>query len=210
VRDGAAWRAETSAGTIGTKLLVNCAGAWGGEVAAMAGDPLPVQPSAPMALMIAPRPRFVRPVVQTLTRRLSLKQLDDGRVMIGGGHRARLDQLGSPAALAAEAETSIATVRSIFPEALAGAQPARVWAGTEGYAPNGIAIVGLSERVAGLVHGCCFSGHGFAPAPAVGEVLADLAQGVAPAIDISGLAPSRFQRAPVAEAAGPTRDAPVG
>ncbi len=207
-RAGGTWRAETSAGTIGAAVLVNCAGAWGGQVASMAGDPLPVQPSAPMALMLAPQPHFVRPVVQTLTRRLSLKQLDDGRVMIGGGHRARMEQLGSPSAVAAEAEANLATARSIFPQALVSALPARIWAGTEGYAPDGIAIVGRSERVDGLVHGFCFSGHGFAPAPAVGEVLAELAQGIAPSVDISGLAPGRFQRPPTA--ALPTHDARAG
>lgn len=209
-RADGAWRAETTAGTVNTPVLVNCAGAWGGEVAAMAGEKLSVEQRAPMALTLAPRPRFVRPVVQTLTRRLSLKQFDDGRVMIGGGHRARLDQPGMPAASAAEAEANLATARSIFPGALAGAEPARVWAGTEAYAPDGIAILGAAERVDGLVHGFCFSGHGFAPAPAVGEVLADLVQGLPPAIDISGLAPGRFQRAAGGSLAVPTNDAPAG
>ena len=40
---------------------------------------------------------------------------------------------------------------------------------------------------------CCgFSGHGFMQAPAVGELVADLIVGKAPAFDMSALRPSRF------------------
>ncbi len=189
--EGGAWCAETSAGAVTTRHLVNAAGAWGGEVAAMAGDPLPVEPRAPMALVLAPRPRFLGPVVQTLTRRLTLKQLDDGRVAIGGGHRARLPWPAAPEAVAEEAEANLATARSLF-AALQGARPARIWAGVEGYAPDGVAILGPSARIAGLVHAFAFSGHGFALMPAVGEAIAAIIQGAAAPETLASLSPGRF------------------
>ena len=194
-REGDSWRAATAAGAMRARWLVNCAGAWGAEVAAMAGDRLPVEPSAPMALLLPPLPRFVGPVIQCLTRRLSLKQLDDGRVMIGGGHRARLPRPGAPEVLLEEAATNLATARAILPGPMEAAEPARIWAGTDGYSQDGVAIIGASARVPGLLHACGLSGHGFAIGPAIGGVMADLAEGRTPAVDISGLDPGRFQGA---------------
>jgi sarcosine oxidase subunit beta len=69
----------------------------------------------------------------------------------------------------------------------------RVWAGTDGYSPDGVAIIGPSPRQPGLFHACCQSGHGFATGPAIGGVMADLVQGRTPEVDISGLDPGRFQ-----------------
>jgi sarcosine oxidase subunit beta len=70
--------------------VVNAAGAWAGAVAAMAGERLPIEAQAPTASVTAPLPRFLSPVVQTLTRRLTLKQMPDGRAWTGGVHRAAL------------------------------------------------------------------------------------------------------------------------
>jgi sarcosine oxidase subunit beta len=190
--DGGRWLVETTAGRVAAGAVVNAAGAWGGEVAAMAGDPLPIEPRAPMALMLPPRPRFVGPVVQTLTRRLTLKQLGDGRVAIGGGHRARLAWPGSPETLAEEAEANLATAREVFPHALAGAVAGRVWAGLDGYTPDRVAILGPSARRARLLHAIGFSGHGFALMPAVGEAIADLLLGEAVPASLAGLDPGRF------------------
>jgi sarcosine oxidase subunit beta len=206
-RDGGAWRADTSAGAVVARMVVNAAGGWGGEVALMAADPLPLEPRAPMALMTGPRPRFLNPVVQTLTRRLTLKQLDDGRVAIGGGHRARLPWPASAETVAEEAEANLATAASLFPAALGDARPARIWAGVEGYAPDGVAILGPSERVAGLVHAFGFSGHGFALMPAVGEAVAAMVQGGGNGAGLEGLAPSRLREN---QAAGGSGSRPSG
>jgi sarcosine oxidase subunit beta len=194
-RADGAWIAATSAGRLAAPVLLNCAGAWGGRVAAMAGDPLPVEPRAPMAMLVAPRPRFLGPVIQTLTRRLTLKQREDGAVAIGGGHRARLDGAGWPAIVPAEAEANLATAVSLFPAHLAGARPARVWAGVEGYAPDNVAILGPSGRQEALIHAFAFSGHGFALVPAVGQAIAILAGGHPLSTDICSLSPERFARA---------------
>ncbi len=145
-----------------------------------------------MAMLVAPRPRFLGPVVQTPTRRLTLKQRDDGSVAIGGGHRARLPPGGAPAIVPDEAAANLGTAVSLFPEALAGARPARVWAGVEGYAPDGVAILGPSVRREGLIHAFAFSGHGFALVPAAGEVLACLAEGPPPPVEIGGISPARL------------------
>jgi sarcosine oxidase subunit beta len=188
-QDGAAWRAETTGGAVAAGLVVNAAGAWAGEVASMAGEALPIEMQAPIAAVTAPLPVFLRPVVQTLTRRLTLKQMPDGRAWIGGGHRATPD----PAGIAldpAEAEANLATAASLF-AGLHGVRPQRVWAAADGYTPDRVAILGRL-RPDGLLHACGFSGHGFQLAPAVGMMVSRLAAGLAPGADITGLAPQRF------------------
>jgi sarcosine oxidase subunit beta len=189
-RQGAGWSARTSSGAIAARLVVNAAGAWAGGVAALAGERLPIQPQAPIASVTASLPRFLGPVVQTLTRRLTLKQMSDGRAWVGGGHRAELEDAAVTIA-PREAEANLATAASIFP-ALRGAFPARSWAAADGYTPDRVCILGRL-REGGLIHACGFSGHGFQTAPAVGVVVARLAAEEEPGVDIAGLSPTRFE-----------------
>jgi sarcosine oxidase subunit beta len=194
---GAGWSVVTTAGRIAAGTVVNAAGAAAADLAAMAGERLPVVPQAPIASVTAPLPRFLIPVVQTLTRRLTLKQMPDGRAWIGGGHRADIlpRELSVPPTEVAE---NVATAASLFP-VLAGVGPMRSWAAVDGYTPDRVAILGrLAPR--GPLHACGFSGHGFQTAPAVGRVIADMVFGIEPAAAVAGLSPCRFQRAPAAEA----------
>lgn len=207
-RDGEGWAADTTAGRVAARAVLNCAGAWGGRVAALAGEGwLPCEPQAPMALATPPLPPFLGPVVQTLTRRLTLKQDGSGRALVGGGHRARLGaeeaEAGRPALVPGEAEANLATARSLFPAALGGVPVARAWAGVDGYTPDRVPVLGRATE-GGVVHAWGFSGHGFALAPALGEALAALALGETPAVDVSGLSPARFSLAPPTP---PTREA---
>jgi len=192
-RQGTAWSVATSAGRLAAGTVVNAAGGAAAQVAALAGEALPVVPQAPIAVVTAPLPRFLTPVVQTLTRRLTLKQMADGRAWIGGGHRAEIMPLGLSVA-PAEVAANLATAASLFPE-LDGVVPARSWAAVDGYTPDRVAILGrLTPQ--GPLHACGFSGHGFQTAPAAGRVIADLVLGNEPAAAVAGLSPCRFQRAP--------------
>jgi sarcosine oxidase subunit beta len=189
-RYGAGWSVATSAGRIAAGTVVNAAGAAAGDIAVLAGEALPIEAQAPIAAVTAPLPRFLTPVVQTLTRRLTLKQMPDGRAWIGGGHRAEV----TPARLsvpASEVAANLATAASLFP-ALEGVAVARSWAGLDGYTPDRIAILGRATSQ-GLVHACGFSGHGFQTAPAAGQVVAELVMGREPVAEVACLSPSRFQ-----------------
>jgi sarcosine oxidase subunit beta len=190
-RQGGAWSVMTSAGRIAAGSVVNAAGAAASEIAALAEEKLPVVPQAPIAAATAPMLRFLMPVVQTLTRRLTLKQVPDGRVWIGGGHRAAITPSGLSLA-PSEVTANLATAASLFAN-LHGVVPARSWAAIDGYTPDRVAILGrLAPQ--GLVHACGFSGHGFQTAPAAGRVIADLVLGNEAQVVVDGLSPSRFSR----------------
>lgn len=188
-RDGTAWRVETSSGAFHAAQVVNAAGAAGGDVAAMAGEALPIERQGPICSVTLPVAPFMRPVVQTLTRRLSLKQMPDGRAWIGGGHRAAVD--GERLAIApGEPAANHATAASIFP-ALAGVPIARSWSAQDGFTPDRVGVLGRLHE-GGLLHACGFSGHGFQTAPAVGAVLAAWLAGREAPVAVGGMSPRRF------------------
>jgi glycine/D-amino acid oxidase-like deaminating enzyme len=58
--------------------------------------------------------------------------------------------------------------------------------------PDALPVISTSTKIPGLVIGTGFSGHGFGLAPGAGEVLADLAMGRTPDIDVTPFRLSRF------------------
>ena len=56
-------------------------------------------------------------------------------------------------------------------------QLARGWAGVEAFTPDELPLLGPVGGIDGLLVAAGFSGHGFALAPALGDVLARLALG---------------------------------
>ena len=67
-------------------------------------------------------------------------------------------------------------------------------AGLHADTPDYMAILGETPEAYGLYLACGFSGHGFMHSPAVGRLMADLILGQDLLLDISSLAPDRFQR----------------
>ena len=165
------WR--TAAGAITTPLVVNCAGAWGGAISAATGNPVPLKQEAPMMMVTARTPHFLQPVVQTIGRKLTLKQVGNGTVLVGGGHRAVIVDQETELNFD-ELRISAQTVTSLFPH-LAAVPLVRAWAGIEGFMPDRIPVIGPSTRHPGLLLAFGFSGHGFQLGPIVGELLAELA-----------------------------------
>lgn len=196
-RDGAAWRVVTDAGSFTAPRIVNAAGAWADRIAADLGEAVPLEVIAPMLMITAPMPAFIRPVVIMLRRKLSFKQFGNGTVLIGGGYR------GTPLRdenrtildwrkLAANAET----VWDMFP-IMRGAPVVRAWAGIEARMPDDLPVFGPSARHEGVYHQFGFSAHGFQLGPGAGAVMAEIIATGRSNVPIDGLGIARFT-APVA------------
>lgn len=171
--EGRHWTVWSGTERFTAPLVVNCAGAWGGDIAAATGNPVPLKAEAPMMMVTARTPAFLEPVVQTIGRKLTLKQVGNGTVLVGGGHRARV--VGTETELDFdELRISANTVTTLFPH-LARVPLVRAWAGIEGFLPDRIPVIGPSTRHPGLLHAFGFSGHGFQLGPIVGELLAEIA-----------------------------------
>jgi glycine/D-amino acid oxidase-like deaminating enzyme len=197
-RNGGAWRVETGVGRHEAPTVVNCAGAWADRIAAALGEPVPLEPIAPMLMITAPLPPFIKPVVGATGRPLSFKQFRNGTVLIGGGHRGRLERDANRtdldfAGLAASART----VSDLFP-IMRGAHVVRCWAGIEARMPDDIPVIGPSTTSEGVFHAFGFSAHGFALGPIVGAIIAELVTGGKTNLPIAPFRIDRFVRAPAA------------
>lgn len=202
-RGGSPWQVSTGNGDLfEAPVLVNCAGAWGDRFAAMAGEPVPLKAIAPMLMITARLPPFLRPVVGAAARLLSFKQFPNGTVLIGGGHLGTADRNGNRttldfARLAENAETAC----DLFPH-MRKATLIRAWAGLEAQMPDHLPVIGASGTQEGLFHAFGFSAHGFQLGPIVGSILADLVTKATTELPIAPFHIGRFgKNVPVAERA---------
>lgn len=169
---GGNWRADTDRGPMFAGEVVNCAGAWGAELAATLDEPLPLRVLA-LTMMVTARVRpFVKPVVIGIDQPLSFKQSAVGSLVIGGGISGKpCAEHGTSFTVMDRMTLGAAATIAAFP-ALAGVSVVRTWTGLEGATPDGIPVIGPSGRHPGLWHVFGFCGHGFQLAPAVGEAVA--------------------------------------
>jgi len=179
-------------GELRARVAVNAAGAWGAGLAASVGEPVKARPVALQMTVTEPVPAFVKPVIGTHGRKLSLKQSEIGTVVIGGGFEGRADlETGDSDLNFAGVTQNLANAVRLFP-VLAGARVVRTWCGIEGIAADDLPVLGPSRTVPGLIHAFAFSGHGFALCPLIGQVVADLAMGRNHGFDLAPFAVERF------------------
>ena len=201
-RQGPDWEAGTDGASFVAAQVVNCAGAWAGEIAAMLGEPVPLKAIAPMMMITAPMPPFVRPVVGATSRPLSLKQLSNGTVMIGGGRLGRAWPDRNVTDLDfRELSFGAKTVLDLFP-VMRGAQVVRAWAGIEARMPDQIPVIGPSSTQAGVFHAFGFSAHGFQLGPVVGAIIAEVLTTGSTNMPIAPFAITRFAGAGGSRAIG--------
>jgi sarcosine oxidase subunit beta len=179
--------------------VVNAAGAWGGEVAAMAGVDLPVRPKRRTLLVAEPStpvPADV-PLTADLDGGAHFRPEREGAAVVGG-HFDDADPTVDPGAFdervgvewrATALERAGEVARYFGPDS----RVRRAWAGLYAVTPDHHPVV--DEAPPGLLHAVGFSGHGFMQSPATGRVVAELAlDGQATTVDVSDLDAGRFER----------------
>lgn len=191
-RVGDAWRLHTGDGfEVLAQQVINCAGGWAREVSELFGDSLPVVANGSMQIVTTRVPPLLPCVLGVSGASLSIKQFDNGTVVIGGGRRGPVDLGAARADLTLPGLVHAARAAARHFPALAQATIARCWSGIEGFTPDGLPVIGPG-RAPGVLHAAGFSAHGFQLGPAVGMVLADLATGALPAVPLDGLQSARF------------------
>ncbi len=197
-REGGGVRLATTAGEVQAGHVVNAAGAWGADLAAAVGEPVRARTAALQMTVLERVAAFVEPVIGSEGHKLSLKQGAEGTVIIGGAYEGRLDAATGRTALApSKVAANLANAVRLFPH-LRTARIVRTWAGVEGMTADALPVLGPSGAVPGLVHAFGFSGHGFALAPLVGRLVADLVGGRASDLPLAPFAVERFDAARVA------------
>jgi sarcosine oxidase subunit beta len=173
-RQGTAWQVATTSGLFFAPKVVNAAGAWADRIAALLGEPVPLEVTAPMLMISDRMPPFIKPVVILGARKLSFKQLQNGTVLIGGGHLGHAIRDENRTDLDwSELAESARTVSELFP-IMRTTAIVRAWAGIEARMPDDIPVIGPSRTSDGIFHQFGFSAHGFQLGPGVGALVAQL------------------------------------
>jgi sarcosine oxidase subunit beta len=190
-KTGVVWRVDTPAGTLEAPQLLNAAGAWSGEVGRMAGLEIPVQPARRMVFCTGPL-ALPRPVPMTFDLTSGVYLRSEGERLIFG--RADPGDTGWREGLNwdwLEPTLSLALERWPWLETASLDRNASWWGYYE-LTPDGFPVVGRLPGVDGWLNACGFSGHGVMQAAATGRVMAQIATGETPFIDVSPLSIERF------------------
>lgn len=183
----------TTQGTIQAEQVLNAAGAWAGQLAAMLGETLPVTPVGPSVLVTAPAPRMLRHFLTCCNRKLWFNQARNNSILICGGYLAHVDMEKERTLLDfTELQKCTQVVKEVT-NISSALQIVRAWAGIDGNTPDDIPIIDHSQKISGLTHACGFSKHGFALSPATGKIVSALMQGKQPSVAYDDFRLTRFQ-----------------
>lgn len=183
---------QTAEGPVLADTVVLAAGAWSSQLAAGIGVDLHVSPDGYQAMTTFPVEPHLTQVLGSMRRLISLKQLPDGRYLLGGGW---------PGSFTLDAPRGTTIEENIAGNHDAGAALIphvgsavidQAWLGIDAHGHDEVPVLGAIDGIDGLIVATGFSGHGFALSPAVGEAIAGLITTGASPIDIDALAHSRF------------------
>jgi sarcosine oxidase, subunit beta len=188
-RDGGGFALETTRGPVRAARLVLAAGAWTPILARTMGLHLPISLFVPQMTATVPLPRMLGVVLLGVSRRLSMKQMRSGAVLIGGGKRGWGD-LATRARGPAEENIRLGVVDAVeVLPVLARSETTRSWVGLEGLTPDEMPII---DQVDGIHIAAGFCGHGFAIGPVVGQLLSEWLLDGQPSMDLSAFRLDRF------------------
>jgi sarcosine oxidase subunit beta len=185
---------RTTNGRVAARVVVNAAGPWAAQIAAMAGAELPVVPLRRMLVPTEPFPGLPErlPMVIDMATGFHFRPEGLGLLMAWNdpeetpGFKSGVD----PAFI--EKILTRAVNRVPCFEALQ-VNPRRAWAGHYEVTPDHHAIIGPAPGVPGLFFVNGFSGHGVMHSPASGRIAADLIlRGTSSLLDARDLRVERF------------------
>jgi sarcosine oxidase subunit beta len=181
--------AKTSRGDIAAETTILAAGAWSIKPAAAVGLALPLRIEALQMIRSTPaRPTSPIPVLSSLDRSLSLKQLPSGAFLLGGGWPGDLTDDGDGYRMRQESLDGKLARSMRHPSCRCRVSDRSRMVRARG---DNLPMVGRVAQLDGIILATGFSGHGFAIAPAIGRAVADLIEGKTVA-ELEGLRPDRF------------------
>ena len=185
VADGKASGVRTNKAQFAAGMVVNCAGAWAGQIGP---HPFPTRPVKGQMLCVAmPEREMVRHVIRTPD--VYLIPRSDGRMLIGAtAEEAGFDKQTVPETIQKLRQTAI----DLVPQ-LAGARMLEAWAGLRPGTPDGLPILGATPTPGYFVA----TGHfrdGILLAPVTARLMGQVISGRVPDWDLGAFSAHRFSR----------------
>jgi glycine oxidase len=184
VSNGKAAGVRTNKTQFAAAIVVNCAGAWAGQIGPYAFPTRPVK--GQMLCVVMPQKELVRHVVRTPD--VYLIPRSDGRLLIGATQEeAGFDKQTVPETL----QTLRKAALDLVPK-LADARILEAWAGLRPGTPDKLPILGATATPGYYVA----TGHfrdGILLAPVTAKVMAAVISSQSPGFDIAAFSPQRFQ-----------------
>ena len=191
----------TSQGKFYAPVVVNAAGTWAGEIAALAGSHIPIAPRKGFILVTEPAPQYIFHKVYDSDYVANVASSDadlqtstvvegtrSGTILIG----ASRERVGFDLSMNYEIVRKLAEqATSLFP-VLRDVQLLRVYRGFRPYAPDHLPVIGEDSLVSGLWHSAGHEGAGIGLAPGSAALLTDAIVGRESFMDSNPFSPQRF------------------
>lgn len=210
-RTGRVIGARTARGDLQAGAVVNAAGPWGAQIAAMAQVAVPVAPRRGYVLVTEPLPPRVHHKVYAAEYIDNVGSSDGGLqtspvvegtpagTILIGSSRERVGFSDTPnrEALAQIAANAVA----LFPF-LADVRVLRWYHGFRPYSPDHVPVIGPDPRAPGLWHACGHEGAGIGLSVGTGRLMAQALAGQSTDMDLAPFAPERFGEGAAAQVPG--------
>lgn len=200
-RDGSQWQVtlvdrDGNATEIGCRAVLNAAGNWAAEIAAMAHLHLPIF-AVPLTMNVIERaPPLIPHLVQHASQRLTLKQVAAGNFLVGGGWPSRLARSGSAMNTQQRAEPvmentvqNLALATRLVP-ALGRLHLLRSWTGITGITADQMPLLGEVPEAPGFY--VAAGGAAFTHGPTYARLISELIIEGRPSVAIDLYSPARF------------------
>lgn len=205
--EGGRWQVHAGGRIHVGQTIVNAAGAWVDQVAALAGvAPIGIEPRRRSAFVFAPPAGadIARwPMVADVAEGWYVKP--DAGVLLGSPANADLVEPHDVQPEELDIATAIDRIQTMT--TLEIRRPQRTWAGLRSFVPDGGLVGGFDPHVKGFFWLAAQGGYGIQTAPAMGEACASLVRGqpipapiAACGINVTSLSPQRLRRAAAAAA----------
>ncbi|HWY70851.1 MAG TPA: FAD-binding oxidoreductase [Terriglobales bacterium] len=187
---------STTRGEVHAPVVVNAAGPWAAEIAAMAGVELPVKPLRRMLIPTEPFDEVSHeiPMVIDMTNGFHFRPESRGFLLAWNDPEETSGYKFDFEPEFIEKVLTRAADRVPCFENLA-VNPKRAWAGLYEMSPDHHGVIGEFEELRGFYAANGFSGHGVMHAPATGKIVADLITSEKTTVvdDVTVLSPARFK-----------------
>ena len=188
-RTGEGFAARSSRGPIRCRRVVDAAGPWAAEIAAMVGVTIPVSCKIVQQIVTEPAAPLISHLVEHAERKLTMKQAAAGHVILGGGWPGVIDpETGYPEVVSAAIEGSLGTSVRVAPR-LAHVRLLRAWSGIN-VEIDGKPALGPVPGVPGF-H-VAVAGTGYTLGPICAKLLAEALSGRTPSMDLEPFSVARF------------------